>query len=274
MFVEPIINKKTDTVLEAFKKIHRRMNLNGENIKAICSDLGTEFVNREFKSYLSDSGISQRHSKRLNQCPIVERSNRTIKGIISRYLTEHQTPRYIDNLDKIVYTYNNRVHRMIKMTPAEAELPENQERLIETFLQRYGKIPKKRPKFAKGMLVRISKSEYRFRRSWQEQLQEEVFIVDSVDTSRKIPLYEIRELDTNTKIIGRFMSFELTKINENTKFRYKKVLKRKQRGSLSLITFHGLPERFNSWVESRYLANVIQNGNNPVFTPLLQYINK
>ena len=274
MFVEPIVNKKTHTVLEAFKKIHKRMTSKGKKIQSICSDLGSEFVNSEFKKYLQDFGILLKHSKRLNHCSIVERSNRTIQGLIGRFCTENQSPRFIDHLDKIVYTYNNRVHRMIKMTPSEAELPSNQDKLVELFLKRLGKIKKKKAKFGVGQMVRITKNDYKFRRSYMKQIQDEVFFVHSIDESRKIPLYELRELDSDIVLDGKWMNFELVATNNRSLFSFRKVMKRRNRGAESLIAFNGLPDDFNQWINTDELNRIIQNGNKPLFRPLLKYVNE
>ena len=54
IFIEPLVNKKSDAVLEAFRKIHHRMTSDGNRIRAICSDLGAEFINRKFRSYLNE----------------------------------------------------------------------------------------------------------------------------------------------------------------------------------------------------------------------------
>ena len=80
-----------------------------------------EQTNRKFKQFLDEWMIQLRHSKRLNHAPTVERANRTIQGLIGRFCTNNNSPRYIDHLAEIISTYINRVHRMIKMTPEQAD---------------------------------------------------------------------------------------------------------------------------------------------------------
>lgn len=48
---------------------------------------------------------------------IVERFNRTIALLISRYQESRNTNRYIDVLDDLVYNYNNTMNRAINNTP-------------------------------------------------------------------------------------------------------------------------------------------------------------
>ena len=105
-------------------------------------------------------------------------------------------------------------------------------------------------------------------------MQQEPFIIHSVQDKVKIPLYEIRPLDSNEPLIGTFMNHELTPLDSNSKFSFKSVIRRKNNGQDSLITFHGLPDQFNEWIPSQELSQIIENGNDAVFTPLLKYINQ
>ena len=53
--------------------------------------------------------------------PYVERYNRTIKNIIFAFMDRNKTERFTDNFEDLIRIYNTRYHRMIKMTPIEAE---------------------------------------------------------------------------------------------------------------------------------------------------------
>ena len=48
---------------------------------------------------------------------IVERFNRTIALMISRYQESRNTNRYINTLEDLVYSYNHTYHRAINDTP-------------------------------------------------------------------------------------------------------------------------------------------------------------
>ena len=67
----------------------------------------------DFKWYFSDPGEK-------NRTGIVERSIRTLRNLIKRYLTQYDTTKYIDVLDTLVYNYNHTYHRTIRKTPHEA----------------------------------------------------------------------------------------------------------------------------------------------------------
>lgn len=48
---------------------------------------------------------------------MVERYNRTIRDIITDYMINYKTNKYVDVLDDLVYNYNTRYHSSIKMSP-------------------------------------------------------------------------------------------------------------------------------------------------------------
>ena len=107
------IKRKSDTT-EAMSKI-----LAKDKPILIQSDNGTEFLNNSFQRLLKSMNV--RHTtvdvgdkKRQG---IVERFNRTIALMISRYQESRNTNRYIDVLEDIVYNYNHTFHRAIKDTP-------------------------------------------------------------------------------------------------------------------------------------------------------------
>ena len=119
-FVEPLKNKTAQSFMDGFKSIIRRAK---KCPKRILADKGGEIKNRIFQDYCKQNNILLIHSENLNHAPFVERFNRTLKNIMFRFMTHYNTERYIDALSLLVYSYNHRKHRMIGMSPAEAEKP-------------------------------------------------------------------------------------------------------------------------------------------------------
>ena len=90
MFCEPLQDKKTSSVLAAFKKAHNTMKTNNDpRIQAICTDLGKvrilcqyqiiqtiswnllqEFVGQLMQTYFDDENINVRHNSSLTHCSI------------------------------------------------------------------------------------------------------------------------------------------------------------------------------------------------------------
>ena len=117
-FVEPLKTKQLNLLWTGFKSIIRRAK---KCPKRILADKGGEIKNRIFQDYCKQNNILLIHSENLNHAPFVERFNRTLKNIMFRFMTYYNTERYIDALSLLVYSYNHRKHRMIGMSPAEAE---------------------------------------------------------------------------------------------------------------------------------------------------------
>ena len=61
---------------------------------------------------------------------MIERFNRTIKDQIFKYFTATSTRKYIDVRETLVDKYNNTVHSSIKMTPVEASLTKNENKVL------------------------------------------------------------------------------------------------------------------------------------------------
>ena len=85
----------------------------------VQSDNGTEFLNYNFQTLLKESKV--RHITvnvgDHNRQGLIERFNRTLESIISKYQESRSTNRYIDVLEDIVHNYNNSHHKGINDTP-------------------------------------------------------------------------------------------------------------------------------------------------------------
>ena len=59
-------------------------------------------------------------------------------------------------LDKLVYQYNNKVHSLVKMTPVEASLRKNENKVFRNLYAEFGGMTLT-PKFSIGDNVRLAK---------------------------------------------------------------------------------------------------------------------
>ena len=88
-------NQKSETVLEAFKSIiassKRKPNF-------LQSDQGTEFLNSQFKEYLSEIDFGFYYVNSELKASVIERFNRTIKEKIYKYFTLKNTKRFLSHL--------------------------------------------------------------------------------------------------------------------------------------------------------------------------------
>ena len=107
--------------------------------KKFTSDAGTEFLNRNVSNVLREFGIKHYITKGRTKASVAERFNLTIQRLIYQLCRYHNTNKWIsdDILGKAKMIYLNRRHRTIKMTPTEAELPRNQNKLRNIYYEKY-----------------------------------------------------------------------------------------------------------------------------------------
>lgn len=252
-WVRPLLSKNTDAVLSAFKDIVR--NMPGGIGKAFMSDQGTEYVNRVFRNYLTENGVEIRIPN--NKCPHVERFNRTLQNLLFRYMEENETETYIDKLQQLVSVYNNRYHRTIKMSPKEAERPENLNKVENAVQEYYDKVQekagtKKNQKFKVGDHVRITLYKQQFHKGYYQTFKRTVYEISEVLTNLPVTMYKLKNLDTGQPEVGTWYNEELQKVSkdyDDTVFKIEREVRTRGRGPNKqvLVKWKNYPESFNSW---------------------------
>ena len=84
-------------------------------------DKGSKCFNRSMKSWLEKSDIEMYSTHNEGKYAAAERSFRTLKNKINKYMSSISKNVYIDELDDIVNKYNNICHNPIKMKPADVK---------------------------------------------------------------------------------------------------------------------------------------------------------
>ena len=131
-------------------------------------------------------------------------------------MAEKNTQKYSNVIDLVMRSYNNRYHRMIQMTPQQAEKPENYASVrLAQEITKYSKVKKKQPIYKVGDKVRISISKDLFHRGYYMYFKEEIFKIKSVSNRLPITLYEIQTLDGKETLLGGWYSSELTLVKKN-----------------------------------------------------------
>jgi transposase InsO family protein len=254
-FVRPLKNKTGSHVLDAFK------NILIEAIKKpymVVCDKGAEFRNSAFISYCRENNIKLVLPETNTHAAYVERFNRTFQNIVRKFCTEFETKRYIDHVQDIVKSYNLRKHRMIQMSPYEAEKNPYAALTINNIISKQELLIKKTlPNLPIGSYVRISKNKTKFSRGFNEQAQREIFKIKSFSSNKRKPLYYLTNYFGNEDIKGGFYRFELTPVNINT-FRIEKILRRrKYRGrNLVLVKWLGYDDQYNQWIDENDLESI------------------
>ena len=170
-WLEPL---KTKTGIEISKALQKVFNESKRSPRLIQIDKGTEFLNSSVRSLLRSRSIKLFTTFSERKASVVERLNRTLKARMWRYFTKFRTRTYIDNLQKIVTSYNNAYHRSIKCSPAEV----NKDNEVQVWINMYEKRlntnaishqsskKKKKTLFNVGDTVRISIERGVFRKGY------------------------------------------------------------------------------------------------------------
>jgi hypothetical protein len=161
-FVEPIKSKTFST--DAMKTI-----FNTAKPILIQSDNGSEFLNKSFQALLKSFKVQHTTAPvgDHNRQGIIERFNRTIEAMITKYQESRKTNRYIDVLYDIVFNYNSTYHRTIKDTPENRYL-KNQSHghiydfnfLVKLSIGDKVRIVMEKKTFQKGYELKYSKTVY------------------------------------------------------------------------------------------------------------------
>ena len=219
-WIKPLKDKRNESVSKAFNEIFKKSR---RKPSMLWTDKGSEFISKHFKEFLNKTGIKIYHTENEEKSSVVERWIRTMKNRMWKMFTANDSTVYWDKIDKLVDDYNNTKHSSVKMTPNEASKKENEGKV---FVNLYGDLiywkPKK-PKFAIGDKVRISKYKRRvFDKGYTPNWTEEVFIVDKILPTKPVT-YEIVD-SMGEEIEGSFYEKELQKAKQQT-FRKEESLK-------------------------------------------------
>jgi hypothetical protein len=241
----PIKNKQPDQTVKALLTILKQ----GRVPERIRSDKGGEFVNNKMEKLLKQYQIQHLiTANKTYKAATVERVQKTMKDRMFRYFTRTGTHRYIDVLSKFVASYNDSMHRAIKMTPNQAVDADTN----TVFKNLYGFVrlsdmsTRVKPKIKKGSTVRIAYDRGVFDKGYWRTFSDNTATVDTV-LNRPRPMYVLK--DASGPFRRKFYEQELQQIPEPS-YRIEKVIKTKKvRGKTQyLVKFIGytVPE----WVDN------------------------
>ena len=190
---EPVKRKTPELVTSAFQRILERT---GRKPKSLMTDRGNEFKGC-FQRFLKDRDIHFYFAPNpVLKAANVERFNRTLKGRIWRYFTEHKTKRYVDILQDIVNSLNHKISRPTGMRPVDV----NRSNWYMVWKRLYGDcLPHlfdREPKYKLeiGDRVRVARWRKIFDKGYTPTFTKEVYtICDRV--ARRFPVYKIKDSD-------------------------------------------------------------------------------
>ncbi|XP_041349473.1 uncharacterized protein LOC121368791 [Gigantopelta aegis] len=217
------------------------------------SDSGSEYKNLKVKALLKSLGITQLFALNETKASYAERVIKTIKMRLYCYMLKNFTYKYMDVLEKVVYSYNHTKHRMLGQTPASVNQTNKGEvRLSQYLIKPKKAIHKKKFTFNIGDKVRVSHLRGTFDREYQEKWSGEIFTIEKRYWSQGKDLYKLKDWGGDA-IEGTFYAAELQKVTENPDqlYRIQDIVKRRTRNKQKevLVKWLHWPKKYNSWIQ-------------------------
>lgn len=238
---------------EAFEKLIRSTNRK----PVICSfDAGREFTGTDFQKMLKKHKIYSFVSTSDMKCSVIERWNKTLKSKMWKWFTYSNSFRWIDELDNLVSSYNNSVHRTIGYKPSE--VTSDMEPIIAKRIQNNAKRKKRPFKFEIDDRVRLSKYKGTFEKGYEANWTREIFVIASRESRLCTNQYKVKDLNGEA-VKGIFYESQLLKIIEPSTYKIDKILKwRKLKSGKkeALVRFLGYSEEFDQWINESDIENI------------------
>lgn len=251
-WVVPLKNKTGVSVVQGLKNI-----LAERRCTYFWTDRGIEFRAKAVKEFLKDEGITHYYTNNPPKVSVVERFNKTIGLKMHKHMQKSNSWKILEDLPKLVHSYNHTIHSAIKMAPAEVNY-DNEKQLWDAQQAKKQK-RKSKYKYNIGQTVRISKQRHAFTRGYHEQFTQEIFWVEKRMRRQGFNLYELKDCSDQV-IEGRFYEAELTPVvkQEDDLWKIDKILARKKRKGVNwvYVAWKNYPKECNSWIKESDIEDV------------------
>ena len=240
-WIEPLKNKKGETVANAFEKIFK----SGRQPRLLWVDKGKEFYNKNVNQLLSRKNIKLYSTENEEKSSVAERFNRTIKQKMWKMFSANNNTIYADKIDELLKNYNSSWHRSVQMSPIAASDITNTHQVFANLYSDEIYKQVKKPKFRIGDRVRISKYKRKlFDKGFTPNWTEEIFVINQILHTK--PVTCLVDLQGEA-VTGSFYEPELQKTTQEI-FRIEKVIRRDNKRKRALVKWRGYPGKFDSWV--------------------------
>ena len=213
-FAEPASFPATAEKAEAALRLFLSPEYNvGVQVKVstFYSDEGAEYIARTFNKYLNSLGIHHYYMKGQNKAFKAERAIRTFRSYLKRFRAALKGPLLYKHIRTVMASYNNNYSRAVGMSPFEARLPENLEKVqkfkaharLKSSLRNYQTFQKV-PIFEKGDYVLLRRRKGDVMGAKESDLHEDVnvyqalFQVTAVVPDYPSKSYRLLNLDKGT----------------------------------------------------------------------------
>ena len=257
VWVYPLERIDADSITLNLKKLFTNLEELPTNFN---SDRGKEFKNRKVEALMREHNINFYFSTSERKCSIVERFNKTLQQLVYKLLAQKNTNNWVQVLPHAMKIYLNRKHRTTKFSPVDAEKPENEEAIQDTFEEKYQKAEANRnkPKFKVGDTIRIWVHRDKFIRAYHANYTHEYFTISEVLTNMPQPRYKAKDLldDPLDFILHQNEIVKYTPTGEE--MHKMEVLRRRTRNGRRecYVRWLGWPDKFNQWIPAADVNNI------------------
>ena len=169
--------------------------------QTVIFDEGLEFYNKYVNMLFAQYNVHFYSIKTSTKAGAAERANKTIKSLIWKYFTEHNTKTWVDQLSEIQDNYNNTFHRVIKRTPNEVTWDNRK----EVFKVMYPEIKDRvKCKLKEGDRVRVAIYKDLFKKGYTQNWTKEIFKITKVLQRAGVCWYKIADPSGNPYPKGKY----------------------------------------------------------------------
>lgn len=259
VFAEPVKSKSSQHMVDAFKKLFAQMPMYPHRL---FTDKGKEFENKEVKQLFEELEIEKyKPNSSVTKASVAERCIRQIRQRLARFSTKTQTSNWVNVLPDIIKGINKARSRVHGMAPSEIGFHNAQEVWERVFgpIDRYlrpAKYSRKKPKYEKNDLVRMSKNRIAFHRGHWPHFSDEILEIDTVKKNAVPNRYRVKDASGDL-FEGYIYESDLQKVrpdpNENLRIEQRIRTRRKPDGTKEwLCKFYDDPNLY--WLDESYFA--------------------
>jgi transposase InsO family protein len=238
----PLKDKSGKEVARAFRR--EVLDASNRRPKNLHTDRGKEFYNADFQKLVREFQMNHYSTGSNMKASMAERVNRTLKNAMWKEFSDQGSYVWAPNglLARLVEEYNGRRHRTTGMKPVDVTRATD----LSAVYRRLKRTEKK-PRFAVGDKVRISKQRSVFAKSYTPNWSTEIFEVQRVRRDTNPTTYVLRD-ERGQTVEGAFYEQEIARARYPDFFLVEKVLRR--RGNKAYVKWLGFDSSANSWVDA------------------------
>ena len=204
-FASPIKKKTPEMVLKAFESFDVIP-------RAVFHDSGNEFKG-SFLKFLNEHDVVNLHAEvgDHNSLGVIDRFSRTLKTVIAKYMTSHDTTTYYNKIDSFIEGYNNTPHASLaNHTPASVLKDKKINSLIQKInlekMKYNAKVTNKIiSKIKVGDKVRVQIKKNLFNKGYEITFTKQIYTVESIDGEKAL-LDDGHKYNINKLLLSKYIA--------------------------------------------------------------------